>query len=305
MLDKKIRLLVDVLGNFKKQGSEFLFFCPKCKHHKQKLSVNISKNAFKCWVCGWSGKKISSLIWKQGGAANFHKWQELSGVIDLAYDEEEKKEIEISLPPDFQLLWNNKSLNAQRARSYLFKERNLTEQDLMWWKIGYSLKGDFHHRVIIPSFDNDGELDFFVARNYLNNFVSYLNPPKTKDIIFNELFIDWKEDIIITEGVFDAIIAGNAIPLLGSSLMENSYIFQTIVKNKDTVYVALDKDARNRQIQIMDLFLAYGLTVFDVRVAPFKDVGEMTQATFQRKKREATIFDWDAKFQEKMEKAIK
>ena len=55
----------------------------------------------------------------------------------------------------------------------------------------------------------------------------YLNPPADRDIIFNELYIDWDSDIILVEGAFDAIKAGpNSIPLLGSTLREESSLFQ-------------------------------------------------------------------------------
>ena len=49
-----------------------------------------------------------------------------------------------------------------------------------------------------------------------------MNPPTAKSkIIFNELYIDWNEDLTLTEGVFDAIIAGqNSVPILGSSLKQ-------------------------------------------------------------------------------------
>ena len=52
-----------------------------------------------------------------------------------------------------------------------------------------------------------------------------------KNIIFNELYVDWDSDLVITEGIFDAIKAGpNSIPLLGSTVRENSKLFQKIIK---------------------------------------------------------------------------
>ena len=35
--------------------------------------------------------------------------------------------------------------------------------------------------------------------------------------MFNELFIDWNSDLVLVEGVFDALVAGNAVPILGST----------------------------------------------------------------------------------------
>ena len=50
-----------------------------------------------------------------------------------------------------------------------------------------------------------------------------MNPEASRDIVFNQLYLDFDEDLTIVEGVFDAIIAGpNAVPILGSTLNEDS-----------------------------------------------------------------------------------
>ena len=62
-----------------------------------------------------------------------------------------------------------------------------------------------------------------------------------KDIIFNELYLDFDQDLVIVEGAFDAVIAGpNAVPILGSTLRENSKLFQLIVKNDTPIYIGND-----------------------------------------------------------------
>ena len=57
--------------------------------------------------------------------------------------------------------------------------------------------------------------------------MKYLNPPVSKNVVFNELYVDWDEAVVIVEGVFDAITVGqNGIPILGSSLREESKLFK-------------------------------------------------------------------------------
>ena len=55
----------------------------------------------------------------------------------------------------------------------------------------------------------------------------------SRDIVFNELFVDWKEKVYLVEGIFDAIAVGmNAIPILGSTINENSNLFKKLIKNR-------------------------------------------------------------------------
>jgi len=68
--------------------------------------------------------------------------------------------------------------------------------------------------------------------------MKYKNPDASKDVVFNELNIDWKDKIFLVEGVFDAIKAGtDSVPLLGSTLNENSKLFQKIVENDTAIYL--------------------------------------------------------------------
>ena len=175
------------------------------------------------------------------------------------------------------------------AKSYL-KKRRIYSKDILYWKIGYCSKGHYAGRLIIPSFDLSGNVNYFVARAYNGNWKKYLNPevPKNK-IIFNELFVDFKQPIILVEGVFDAVVAGeNSIPILGSTLKENSRLFQKIIENNSTVYMALDPDAVRKTNVIIEKLLRYGIKVYTIDISGFKDVGEMTKEEFKTKKENAT-----------------
>ena len=113
-----------------------------------------------------------------------------------------------------------------------------------------------------------------------------MNPSVAKNkMIFNHLNLDFDDDLIITEGIFDAIIAGkNSVPVLGSSLREGSKLFQEIVKHDTPIYVALDKDAEKKAIQLSKRFLKHGIEVHKVDIGPFNDVGEMTRQQFIERK---------------------
>ena len=295
MSERKIKLVKDFLGSFYRSKDEHLFHCPKCKHHKKKLSINFDKNVFKCWICDYLGKDIGKLVYSYGKAEHKSEWKKIAGIVDFSeLDKEETEKVYVSLPKEFKTLSGAKANPLSiPARNYL-KERNLTRDDLVWWKIGYCPDGEYKQRVIIPSFDLEGNLNYFIARSYTKGtWQKYKNPPASKDFIFNELFLDWNEDVVIVEGVFDAIVAGNAIPLLGSTLRENSYIFQKIVNKCNKVYIALDQDAREKESKISKLFMSYGLDVYEVDTLGFGDVGEMDKRTFQTRKKDAKIISLD------------
>lgn len=311
MDQEKLKILTSFLGPYTRSGGEVLFSCPFCKHHKKKLSVNIHKNVFKCWICDANGKSLSKLIRKFGNTDARFKWSKFEDRIEIGdFDnlfEDQKPELEvlINLPANFVSL-ANKSLpiTAKGPLKYL-SERGITKKDILRWKIGYCSDGEYANRVIIPSFNKDGYVNYFVARSWIDEFPRYKNPQASKNIIFNELFVDWTKPIILTEGVFDAVKAGNAIPLLGSTMKENSKVFQEIVKREIPVYLALDPDAQKKQDWITEMLLSYDVPVYSVDVSGYKDVGEMEPEVFQDRLSKATFIDQTNYLLTKMLRSVK
>jgi DNA primase len=136
-------------------------------------------------------------------------------------------------------------------------------------------------------------MNFFVARNFRNHWRKYKNPSASRSkIIFNELFLNFDEELVIVEGVFDAIVAGfNAVPLLGSTLSEESKLFHEIVKNDTRVYLALDADAEKKSMRIIGKLLQYGVEVAKINTHGHADVGEMNKEEFQKRKTEAPLIN--------------
>jgi len=293
---EKLKILQSVLGNYHKSGDEFLFYCRKCDHNKRKLSLNIEKNVFKCWICDFRGSNISRLIKKYGNFLQRQEWERFAEVLDLSLSleelfsnnkDDEEQEISLRLPDEFISLANhNLPLSSLEPKNYLLK-RGVTKQDILRWKIGYCKGGEYDGRVIIPSFNLAGNVNYFAARSYGKSWPSYKNPNVSKDIVFNELYVDFKNDLVIVEGIFDAIKAENSVPILGNSLREDSKLFQEIVKFDTTVYLALDPDAEIKSMQLIKNLLLYGIEVYKVDVSGFKDVGEMTKEQFLQRKEKA------------------
>ena len=300
---EKKNILRKILGKSISKGSEELFYCPSCKHHKPKLSINIEKNVFKCWVCDYSSNNIRRLVRRFGNFLELSRWDEFTQEVDISVSLYEKlfpkkgeqnyAEETVEMPKEFISLANKQiPMTALSAKKFL-RDRGITQQDIVRWKIGFCNDGPYAGRVVVPSFGLSGKLNYFVARSYESHFNKYKNPPASKDIVFNNLYVDWDNDLCLVEGVFDAIVAGNAVPLLGSTLSERSALFKEILKNDTPVFLALDSDAEKKAIKLVKSLLKYGLEVYKIDIKPYKDVGSMTKQDFSLRKNAAVVMNHD------------
>ena len=291
---KKTKILKQTLDYAHKSRDEHLFFCPFCKHHKPKLSVNIEKNVFKCWICDTRGKNIYYLIKRFGTFDQQQEWLQITNEVDVRDFElfisgsqtEQKVKQKIDLPDHFVPLWGSSSLSSQRPINYL-KNRGISGSKLLEWKIGYCREGEYRDRIVIPSFDDEGHINYFVTRTFANDWLKYKNPPVSRDIVFNELLVDWEEPVVLVEGIFDAVHEPNMIPILGSTLNEKTELFQKIAESQVKVYIALDPDAREKEIKIIQNLLEYGLEVWKISVPKGKDLGDITKYEYRRLKQNA------------------
>lgn len=253
---------------------------------------------YKCWVCDERGKSLYRLVRKYGTYDQIQKWKALSGKVeindfeDIFKEEQPIAEEEIGLPQEFITL-TGKSIpkTGIRAMNYL-KKRGINEEDIRKWKIGYCSTGEHGGRIIIPSFGMSGNPNYFIGRSYTNDWMRYKNPKVSRDIIFNELYLDWESDIILVEGVFDAIRAnnfGSAIPLLGSTLRVESKLFQEIYKHKPRVYLALDDDAQRKTSDIAKKLRSCDIETYIISTKDYEDIAEMEQEVIGDRKEHAKL----------------
>ena len=290
MIEDKRKIVTQILGSYWQKGDEHLYHCPYCGHHKKKMSINFSNGYWKCWVCDTRGKNIYRIVRKFGNYQQRQKYRELQGLVDLTDFEEMFKEYNniqekqiLEMPEGFVSLCNKDlPMDSTDAFRYL-SSRGIGRREILKWKIGYCKEGRYAGRIIIPSFDIEGDLNYFIARSYVGHTRRYLNPPADRDLVFNELNIDWDEPVVLVEGVFDAIAAGNnAIPILGSTLREGSRLFQAIAIHDTPVYMALDYDAEKKAEWIIKSMLKYDLEVHKVPIDE-ADVSEMGGEEFQER----------------------
>ena len=271
-MNKLVNLLNRVLNNngikLKKQD-EYMYWSPFVTHHKRKLQINTQTGKWHCWVSNVGGRNFFQLFKKLSATKEqFDELVELVGENKFYKVKEEDKKNIVKLPDDFKPLWNgNDGIVKRHALTYLYK-RGITDEDIIKYNIGYCDSGLYSNRIIVPSYDSNGRLNFFVGRDFYSSKMKYKNSPTSKDIIGFDIFINWDEPIILCEGVFDAMaFKRNAIPLFGKTVPKSlqKKIIEFGVK---TLYLALDNDAMSDTIKITDMFLSEGI---DVKIMVLKD----------------------------------
>ena len=254
-------------GQSLKKSNEYMWWSPFISHHKPKLQVNVQTGKWHCWVSNQGGYNLFQLL-KQVGAPR-ELFKELSDSIGGTYytsDKKQDKQITLNLPKEAKPLWNGgDSLQKQHALNFLYK-RGLDMSDILRYNLHYCLNGVYQNRIIIPSYDSDGILNYFVGRDFYKSTMKYKNPPIPKDIIGFDLYVDWGEPIILCEGVFDAMaIKNNTIPLFGKTILPKleKKIVEKRVKN---IVIVLDDDAFNDSLKMIEKFQNMGIKVDFVKL---------------------------------------
>ncbi len=195
MIEDKRKIVTQVLGSYYQKGDEHLYHCPFCNHRKPKLEINMhtneeGKNPWECWVCQTRGRTIRSLLRQLKTPRDTQR--EILKYLPKGTEIEIKQLSIIELPKEYQPLYSasGTSIVANLVKKYLY-ERGLTNNDFIKYSIGYATTGAYGGRVIIPSFSESNQLNFFVARSYDGNYFKYTNPEASQDIIFFENLINW------------------------------------------------------------------------------------------------------------------
>jgi hypothetical protein len=199
----------------------------------------------------------------------------------------------LRLPEGFRLIAASSDRAASRAREYLV-ERGLSERDMWRYRLGVANEDRWRDRVIVPSFDAVGELNFFTGRALVRGISRYENCDADRnDVVFGELDIDWHRRVILCEGPFDSFKCGeNAVPLLGSTLAEDTALMDAML--------ALDAELAVRTQAIGRRLTQYGLDVVVVDLGGHHDPGEMTRTEFAERLAIARQWTWKGMFSVKL-----
>jgi len=292
-----ITILDTVLGvGSSLKGNEQAHHCPFCNHHKKKLQVNLDTQRWHCWVCDSKGRSIQSLLRKLNvDVRDLNRLRDIYGDEDYTLTDKEEYVAKLQLPSEFkQLYFKSKGLQPEynQALNYL-KERGITQADIVKYNIGYCSEGLYFGRIIVPSYDADGDLNYFIARSYYKEErMKYKNPPVNRDVIVFENQINWNEPITLVEGVFDSFsVKRNCIPLLGKFLL-SKLKNKIIEKGVKEVTILLDSDAIADSTKHTDYFIKNGINVKNI-IPTGKDAGDMGFKAVRELLKGATQTGWD------------
>ena len=283
--NKVITAITNVLGSgLTLKGNELAFYCPFCNHHKPKLQVNTETQKWHCWTCNSGGKKLTSLLRKLDvDRKTISLIREIYGDSNWTPQQEDAEtKVFIQLPKEFiSLAEEPKGFNPEYKHAiHYLNQRGISIKDIIKHNIGYCKEGLYSRRVIIPSYNSDGSLNYFISRSYYSEEkMKYKNPPISKNIICFESQVNWNEPIILCEGVFDAItIKRNAIPLLGK-FPSKQLVEKIFMSGVSDIVISLDNDAINEALKAADYFRKNGINV-KMMYLKDKDASEMGYESF-------------------------
>jgi DNA primase len=206
----------------------------------------------------------------------------------------------VTLPEEFRSIndLSPTSIMGKKLRNYLNK-RGISDLDILRYNIGFCDKGEYAGRIVVPSYDEDNNLNFFVARTYEDDWMKYKNPEASKDIVAFENQVNWNTPIILVEGVFDAMaVRRNAVPILGKSLSQ-ALLKKIVSAGSEDIYIALDGDAKKQALSYSEQLLNMGKNVYLVELKD-KDPSEMGFTGFTNLIQKAQRLDLSLLLQHKM-----
>jgi transcription elongation factor Elf1 len=263
------QLLESVLGRSKsaRGGDEAVFTCPSCNHHKKKLTFNLQSQKFQCWVCGYKGHRAYQLLKKaKAPGSTYSTLKEIDSQYNFKQQIVKKQESTFNLPEGVQPLISSSAVLSRHALHYL-DQRGISQQDIVKYNIHYSEQGDLKNMVVIPSYDANGMINYYVGRSFDKNaYIKHKLAPTTKDIIGFEMYINWDLPLILCEGAFDAM---------------------TIKRNAKKIYLALDDDALKDALKHAETFIGYGKRVYFIEMQG-KDPNELGFKEFTKLLHKAT-----------------
>lgn len=237
------------------QAREAVITCPKCG--KEKLSINVEKKTWHCWVCqeysppdpltgkrkpvAGAGGLVDLLVWvdnltraharytiKQAAFYDPLDTDTLSSAITHFLEPSTPTDpVEIAYPECFLPI---ETRETYQRLPYLEKRR-ISFEAARYFRLGYCYAGRYAGRLVFPVYER-GKLVYWQARAMWEatdrpgtRFVKALNPPRgagaavSSGVVFNLDQASRYRTVCLTEGPIDAIRAGaDGVCIFGKQL---------------------------------------------------------------------------------------
>lgn len=259
--------LGEAKNGFDGNTTQLQFGCPHCiekygEKEKSKYNLEVNFFAYNCWKCNAEDDNMHGPILKlikiYGNDELYREYKNCieslkeSKLYSLNFLKDTKIDIfktdDLILPKTYKPFKKDK-FYPSLAFEYLQK-RGITWDIINNFNIGYTTyckeEKMASNRIIIPSYDKFGELNYWTGRDYRNiSKQKYFNPKvERKELIFNEEKVQWDADITLVEGPFDHLVVPNSIPLLGKTINKDFRLYWELFKKaKANINIFLDGDA--------------------------------------------------------------
>ncbi|MGL4590042.1 MAG: DNA primase [Mycoplasmatales bacterium] len=310
-----------------KKGANYVGICPFHDDTSPSLTVNNDKRIFKCFVCNTGGNAINfvekfekipyNLALKKIAEQNniqieqtvvkksvktaekflmedlldfYHTNLLASEEAEAAEDYLAKRNYSFEVISEYKLGFSpNDSENLRRYLDFkIEKEENYTQYTIEQLKI-FSNKGrdSFSGRLVIPIFDQYGDVVGFSGRTIGNSNIKYINSLDSKVFNKNRLLYNFHrakeyadDQLIIVEGFFDVIRLAekgfkNAIALMGTALTTNHVkMLEQLKVSKITLCLDNDNAGQSTTAKLAKRLL---MTKFEVRIVEMKGAKDVDE----------------------------
>lgn len=250
-------------GGYSKDCYQYQFNSPWAKEEtghfdmKYNLEVSFLLGKWHEWVTNYGGN-ISRLIEQWGGNVLAEEYRNIiSDIKETKYYNLELfkdnadffvEEKLLKLPKTFEKIDLLKCKDTQLV-NYL-KKRKITQEIIDKYNIGRTTWDEedwtWRNRIIFPSYNSNGDLNYFVGRTYKENDKrgKYKNCDWDKNnIILHEDKLNPDGMLILVEGVIDCIYHPDALSLMGKVLTKKMSVYKYLTgKCKGPIYICLDAD---------------------------------------------------------------
>lgn len=256
-IDSILRFKFGAIGTF----PELHLPCPKCHDRKSRLYINVQKILGHCFHCGQNfssfelkkllglDDKISIYRKTELPEINFEKKNFAADTGNVFIAGVKCCDFEYSKHEDYVEVYE-KTLNFLKKRGLNFKTLAAKHHTVLanpW--------GAEKNRIILPIIEQQ-KIVYYQARSVDGGLPKYLNPKifgyGKSDFVFNLDKIQFGDSIIICEGIFSAIAAGEkAIALLGKELSEIQKA-KILKKRPERITILLDPGEDLSALKIAD-----------------------------------------------------
>jgi len=230
------------------------------------LYINLDKGVFtdfKTSVSGGVERLIADYLDIPTSQVSKHLIEEYSlrnedDTLQFLQEEIEESKNELVLPKGLKYFSEVKD-GIIRNKAYRYLEKRKISKEIID-ELGYIYSGDsdFNERIFIPFYES-GKLVYFLARDFTgNNKVRYKNPSgiNSKEFVYNVDNI--KEEVVICEGIIDALSLDNqiAVPLMSADIGKIQVV-KILDKEPKRVIIVPDNDETGARTLAKNIALIY------------------------------------------------